>query len=414
MPFVTRQLAALSTAIILFASSGSDALAQKKYDAGATDAEIKIGNIMPYSGPASAYGIIGRTMSAYFRMINDNGGINGRKINFISYDDGYSPPKTVEQARKLVESDEVFLIFASLGTATNAAIQKYMNTMRVPQIFVSTGASRFGDPEHFPWTIGWQPTYRAEARIYASYILTNHPNAKVGVLYQNDDFGKDYIQGLKDGLGEKFDKTVIVSAPYDVGTPTVDSEVVAIRTAKPDVFINIATPKYAAQAIRKVAELDWHPIHIMTNVSNSIGGVIKPAGVKNAEGILTALYNMDVTDPQWDSYPGMQRFRAFLAKYYPEADKSDAGTIAAYNLSTGLVEVLKECGDNLTRENVMKVAANLDFEVETLRPGIRVKTSPTDFYPIEQMRMSRFNGEHWEGFGPVIDSHIDQVALSTK
>ncbi|MCG2624992.1 ABC transporter substrate-binding protein [Bradyrhizobium sp. WYCCWR 13023] len=414
MPFVTRQLAALSTAIILFASSGSDALAQKKYDTGATDAEIKIGKFMPYSGPASAYGIIGRTMSAYFRMINDNGGINGRKINFISYDDGYSPPKTVEQARKLVESDEVFLIFASLGTATNAAIQKYMNAMRVPQIFVSTGASRFGDPEHFPWTIGWQPTYRAEARIYASYILTNHPNAKVGVLYQNDDFGKDYIQGLKDGLGDKFDKTVIVSAPYDVGTPTVDSEVVAIRTAKPDVFINIATPKYAAQAIRKVAELDWHPIHIMTNVSNSIGGVIKPAGVKNAEGILTALYNMDVTDPQWDSYPGMQRFRAFLAKYYPEADKSDAGTIAAYNLSTGLVEVLKECGDNLTRENVMKVAANLDFEVETLRPGIRVKTSPTDFYPIEQMRMSRFNGEHWEGFGPVIDSHIDQVALSTK
>jgi len=407
-------LAALSTAMILFASSGSDAFAQKKYDTGVTDAEIKIGNIMPYSGPASAYGIIGRTMSAYFRMINDNGGINARKINFISYDDGYSPPKTVEQARKLVESDEVFLIFAPLGTATNAAIQKYMNTMHVPQIFVSTGASRFGDPEHFPWTMGWQPTYRAEARIYANYILTNHPNAKVGLLYQNDDFGKDYIQGLKDGLGDKFDRTVIVSAPYDVGTPTVDSEVVAIRTAKPDVFINIATPKYAAQAIRKVAELDWHPIHIMTNVSTSIGGVIKPAGMKNAEGILTALYNMDVTDPQWDSYPGMQRFRAFLAKYYPEADKSDAGTLAAYNLSTGLVEVLKGCGDNLTRENVMKVAANLDFEVETLRPGIRVKTSPTDFYPVEQMRMSRFNGEHWEGFGPIMDSHIDQVALSIK
>jgi ABC-type branched-subunit amino acid transport system substrate-binding protein len=262
--------------------------------------------------------------------------------------------------------------------------------------------------------MGWQPTYRAEARIYANYILTNHPNAKVGLLYQNDDFGKDYIQGLKDGLGDKFDRTVIVSAPYDVGTPTVDSEVVAIRTAKPDVFINIATPKYAAQAIRKVAELDWHPIHIMTNVSTSIGGVIKPAGMKNAEGILTALYNMDVTDPQWDSYPGMQRFRAFLAKYYPEADKSDAGTLAAYNLSTGLVEVLKGCGDNLTRENVMKVAANLDFEVETLRPGIRVKTSPTDFYPVEQMRMSRFNGEHWEGFGPIMDSHIDQVALSIK
>ncbi|MCC8957292.1 ABC transporter substrate-binding protein [Bradyrhizobium sp. Pear77] len=414
MSFVTRRWAALSTAIILFAYSGSGAIAQKQYDAGVTDTDIKIGNIMPYSGPASAYGVIGRTMSAYFRMINDNGGVNQRKIIFISYDDGYSPPKTVEQARKLVESDEVFLIFASLGTATNAAIQKYMNTMRVPQLFVSTGASRFGDHEHFPWTIGWQPTYRAEARVYASYILKNHPTAKVGVLYQNDDFGRDYIQGLKDGLGDKFDKMVIVSAPYDVGTPTVDSEVVAIRTAKPDVLINISTPKYAAQAIRKVAELGWHPIHIMSNVSSSIGGVLKPAGPKNAEGILTALYNMDVTDPQWDNYPGMQHFRAFLARYYPEADKSDGGTLAAYTLSTGLVEVLKQCGDNLTRENVMKVVANLDFEIETLRPGIRVKTSPTDFYPVEQMRMSRFNGEHWEGFGPIIDAHVDQVALSSK
>jgi hypothetical protein len=294
------------------------------------------------------------------------------------------------------------------------AIQKYMNTMRVPQLFVSTGASRFGDQEHFPWTIGWQPTYRAESRVYASYILENHPTAKIGVLYQNDDFGKDYLQGLKDALGDKYDKMVIVSASYDVGTPTVDSEVVAIKTAKPDVLINIATPKYAAQAIRKVAELDWHPIHIMTNVSSSVGGVLKPAGIRNAVGILTAGYNMDVTDPQWDDYPGMQHFRAFLEKYYPEADKSDGGTLAAYSLSTGLVEVLKRCGDNLTRDDVMKVVANLDFEVETLRPGIRVKTSPTDFYPIEQMRMIRFNGEHWEGFGPIIDAHVEQVALSSK
>ncbi|MGV7216431.1 ABC transporter substrate-binding protein [Bradyrhizobium sp. UFLA05-112] len=414
MSFVSRRLAAFSTAIVLLTACQGSALAQKKYDTGVTDTEIKIGNIMPYSGPASAYGINGKTMSAYFRMINDNGGINGRRINFISYDDSYSPPKTVEQARKLVESDGVFLIFAPLGTANNAAIQKYMNRMKVPQLFVSSGASRWGDPEHFPWTIGWQPSYRAEARIYASYILEHHPTAKIGVLYQNDDFGKDYIQGLKDGLGDRYEKMVIISAPFEVGKPTVDSEVVAIKTANPDLFINIATPKYAAQAIRKLAELDWHPVQIVSNVSGSIGGVLKPAGLENAKGILTALYNMDVTDPQWDNYPGMRHFRAFLEKYYPEADKSDGGTLAAYSISTGLVEVLKRCGDNLTRDNIMKVVANLDFEVETLRPGIRVKTSPTDFYPIEQLRMNRFNGEHWEGFGPIIDAHVEQVALSSK
>ena len=299
--FIKALLRCLGLSGLILAAASVSAVAQKKYDTGVTDTEIKIGNIMPYSGPASAYGIIGKTMSAYMRMINDNGGVNGRKINFISYDDAYSPPKTVEQARKLVESDEVFLIFAPLGTAPNAAIQKYMNTMKVPQLFVATGASRWGDPEHFPWTIGWQPNYRAEARIYATYILQHHPNAKLGVLYQNDDFGKDYVLGLKDVLRDKYDSMVVASVPYEISMPTVDSQVVAIKTANPDIFINIGTPKFAAQAIKKVAELGWNPIHIMTNVSASVGAVLKPAGLENSKGILSAGYQMDVTDPQWDS-----------------------------------------------------------------------------------------------------------------
>src|SRR5438105_5205441 len=405
-PHLTQKLG-LSGLILSLALAAVPAAAQKKYSPGVTDTEIKIGNIMPYSGPASAYGIIGKTMSAYFRMINDNGGVNGRKINFISYDDAYSPPKTVEQARKLVESDEVFLIFAPLGTASNAAIQKYMNTMKVPQLFVATGSSRRGDPEHFPWTIGWQPNYRAEARIYATYILQHYPNAKIGVLYQNDDFGKDYVLGLKDVLREKYSKMVVTEISYEISVPTVDSQVVAIKTANPDIFVNIGTPKFAAQAIKKVAELGWHPVHIMTNVSASVGAVLKPAGLDNSKGILSAHYQMDVTDPQWDSYPGMQKFRAFMAKYYPEADRSESGPLTAFNTSTALVEVLKRCGDNLTRENVMKIVANLDFEINTYIPGIKIKTSPTDFYPIEQVQMMRFTGEKWQLFGPIIDGHAE-------
>jgi branched-chain amino acid transport system substrate-binding protein len=414
MSFVARRMAAFSTAIILIATGFGSAFAQKKYDTGVTDTEIKIGNIMPYSGPASAYGTIGKTISAYFRMINDNGGINGRKVNLISYDDGYSPPKTVEQARKLVESDGVFLIFGSLGTPTNAAVQKYMNAMHVPQLLVITGASRFGDPEHFPWTMGWQPTYRGEARIYASYILEHYPNAKIGLLYQNDDLGKDYVLGLKDVLGDKFDKMVTARASYEVGMPTVDSEVVAIKTANPDIFIDVASPKFAAQAIKKLAELNWHPIHILASVAGSVGAVLRPAGLEISRGILTAGYQMDVSDPEWDSYPGMQRFRVFMAKYYPDADKSDSFTLTGYNHSIGLVEILKRCGDNLTRENVMKVAANLDFTIDTYRPGVQIKTSPTDFYPIEQEQMVRFGGEHWETFGPIIDGHAEPVTLSSK
>ena len=398
--------AAVSTGVITLASSGS-ALAQKKYDTGATDTEIKIGNIMPYSGPASAYGVIGKTETAYFNKINAEGGINGRKINFITYDDGYSPPKAVEQARKLVESDEVLLIFNPLGTPSNTAIQPYMTAKKVPQLFVATGATKWGDPQHFPWTMGWQPTYQAEARIYAAYLLKDKPDAKVGILYQNDDFGKDYVLGLKDVLRDKYNSMVVASVPYEISMPTVDSQVVAIKTANPDIFVNIGTPKFAAQAIKKIAELGWHPIQIMTNVSASVGAVLKPAGLDNATGILSAGYQMDVTDPQWDSYPGMQKYRAFMAKYYPEADKSESGPLTAFNTSTALVEVLKRCGDNLKRENVMKVVANLDFEINTYIPGIRIKTSPTDFYPIEQVQMMKFTGEKWQLFGPIIDGHAE-------
>ena len=399
------RIAAVSCLVL--ASATASAVAQKKYDAGVTDSEIKIGNIMPYSGPASAYAIIGKTMTAYFQMINDGGGINGRKINFISYDDAYSPPKTVEQTRKLVESDEVFLLFAPLGTAGNIAIQKYMNGKKIPQLFVASGASRWGDPQNFPWTIGWAPNYRAEARVYARYILDNHPDAKIGILYQNDDFGKDYLHGLKDVLQDKYDRIVVSSASYEVSVPTVDSQVVSIKAANPDLFLNFSSPKFAAQAIKKIAELGWKPVHIMSNVSASVGAVLRPAGLEHSKGILTAYYQMDVTDAQWNSNPGMQKFRSFLNKYFPEADKSEVGPMTGYNMSSGLVEVLKRCGDNLTRENVMKVAANLDLEIDGFLPGVRVKTSPTDFYPVEQVQMLKFTGENWKPFGPVIDGHSE-------
>ena len=394
-------------AATIFAAASAPAFAQKKYDVGVTDTEIKIGNTIPYSGPASAYGIIGKTFTAYFKMINDNGGINGRKINFISYDDAYSPPKTVEQVRRLVESDEVFLVFAPLGTPSNAAIQKYMNQKKVPQLFVATGASRWGDPEHFPWTIGLQPSYRSEARIYATYILQNYPNKTIGIIFQNDDFGKDYILGLKDVLKEKYQKLVVSEVPFEVSAPTIDSQVVAVKSANPDIFVNIGTPKFAAQAIKKVAELGWHPVHIMTNVSSSPGAVMKPAGLENSKGVLSAGYQMIVTDPVFEATPGMKRFRAFMEKYYPDADKSESGPLSAWNGASALVEVLKKCGDNLTRENVMKQVASLDFEIDTYLPGIRIKTSPTDFFPIEQLQMMKFSGEKWELFGPMIDFHSE-------
>jgi branched-chain amino acid transport system substrate-binding protein len=387
---------------LLAASVVSAANAQKKYDPGATDTEIKIGNIMPYSGPASAYAVIGKTEDAYFKKINSEGGINGRKINFISYDDGYSPPKAVEQARKLVEADEVLLIFNPLGTPSNSAIQKYMNTKKVPQVFVSSGAAKWNDPKNFPWTIGWQPSYQVEARIYAAYILKNYPGKTIGVMYQNDDFGKDYIIGLHEGFGDQAGKLIVVEASYETTSPTVDSQVVQIKGANPDIFLNIATPKFAAQAIKKIAELAWHPVQFVSNVSASVGGVLQPAGIEASQGVLSAAYLKDPKDKTWKDDPAMNEWRAFMTKWYPEGDQTDSATTFGYGVAKGLEQVLKQCGDDLTRENVMKQAANLNFEIGVYLPGTRIKTSPTDFAPLEQLQMMRFKGESWELFGPLM------------
>jgi ABC-type branched-subunit amino acid transport system substrate-binding protein len=381
----------------------SHAQAEKHYDTGVTDTEIKIGNVMPYSGPASAYSVIGKTLSAYFKMINDQGGVNGRKINFITYDDGYSPPKMVEQTRKLVESDEVFVIFNALGTAGNSAVQKYLNNKKVPQLFVGSGASKWGDPEHFPWTMGWIPNYRTEAQIYAKYILKNYPGKKVGIMYQNDDLGKDYLAGLHDIFGDRWKDIVVAEAPFEVTAPTMDSQVVQVHAANPDIFLNLGTPKFVAQGIKKAGEMGWKPIQIIANVSQSVSGVIRPAGVQNAQGIMTSAYMKDPTDPQWDHDPAMQKWRDFMDKYYPDGDRADGGTVFGYAVAQGLIKTLEQCGDNLTRENVMKQAENLDFEIGVYLPGVRVKTSPTDFYPIDQLQMMRFEGEKWNLFGPMIN-----------
>ena len=398
-------IAAATAGAIALASTGS-ALAQKKYDSGASDTEIKIGNIMPYSGPASAYGVIGKTEAAYFNKINAEGGINGRKINFISYDDGYSPPKAVEQARKLVESDEVLVIFNPLGTPSNSAIEKYMNAKKVPQLFVATGATKWDEPKQFPWTMGWQPSYQSEARIYAKYLLKEKPNAKIGVLYQNDDFGKDYLKGLKDGLGAK-SSMITAEESYETSEPSIDNHIVKLKAAGADVFISITTPKFAAQAIKKLAEMNWTPLHIVSNVSSSVGGVIKPAGFENAQGILSANYAKDASDPQWNNDPGMKKFLEFLAKYAPDANKLDGSVVYGYGAAQTMVQVLKQCGDDLTRENVMKQAASLkNYAPDMLLPGITINTSATDFAPIKQLQMERFKGEKWELFGDIISSEM--------
>ena len=405
--FAYRIALASAAAFALLAASSGGALAQKKYDTGATDTEIKIGNIMPYSGPASAYGVIGKTEAAYFKKINDAGGINGRKINFISYDDGYSPPKTVEQARKLVESDEVLFIFNSLGTPPNSAIQKYMNAKKVPQLFVATGATKWNDPKDFPWTMGWQPSYQSEARIYAKYILREKPNAKIAVLYQNDDYGKDYLKGLKDGLGAKASSMIIAEESFETTEPTIDNHVVKLKSTGADIFFNVTTPKFAAQAIKKVAEIDWKPLHILNNVSASVGSVIKPAGFENAQGIISAAYLKDVSDPQWENDAGMKEFLNFLAKDFPEGNKLDGSVEVGFAVAQTMVQVLKQCGDNLTRENIMKQAANLkDFRTEVLLPGIRINTSPTSFAPISSLQLMQFKGERWVLFGDVISGEV--------
>jgi len=407
MPTAIRGLALASAALVMFAASAVGALAQNKYDIGATDTEIKIGNIIPYSGPASAYGVIGKTEQAYFNKINAEGGINGRKINFISYDDGYSPPKTVEQARKLVESDEVLLIFNSLGTPPNSAIQKYMNSKKVPQLFVATGATKWNDPKDFPWTMGWQPNYQSETQIYGKYILKNHPDGKIAVLFQNDDYGKDYLKGLKDGLGAKAATMIIAEDSYEVSEPTIDSHIVKLKASGADIFVNITSPKFSAQAIKKNAEIGWKPTHFLNNVSVSIGSVIKPAGMQNAQDIISSQYLKDPTDPQWKNDASMKAWNAFLDKYYPEADRTDASVMYAYVVAQGLVHVLKNCGNDLTRANVMKQAASIkDLEISGLLPGIKVNTSATDFAPLSQLQLVKFKGETWERFGEIMSSDV--------
>ena len=411
MVFLVRRMAALMAAVIVIAISSSGAFAQKKYDTGASDTEIKIGNIMPYSGPASAWSVVGRTEAAYFRKINAAGGINGRKINFISYDDGYSPPKAVEQARKLVESDEVLVIFGPLGTPSNTAIQKYMNAKKVPQLFVQTGATKWNDPQNFPWTIGWQPNYQSEGRIYASYILSERPNARIAVLYQNDDYGKDYLKGLKEGLGDRAASLIIAEDAYEIAEPTIDSHVVKMKSLNADVFVDLTSPKFAAQAIRKAAEIGWRPLHLLNNVSTSIGSVIKPAGFENAQDIISVAYLMDALDPQWKDDPGMKAFDEFLAKDFPEGNRADSSVINGYNAAQTLVQVLKQCGDDLTRANVMRQAANLrDFRTTNLLPGITINTSPTDFAPIKQVQLRKLKGDRWELFGPVLDGGLMREA----
>ncbi len=402
----TLRIAVASTAVIAVAVTSGSALAQKKYDTGATDTEIKIGNIMPYSGPASAYGVIGKTEEAYFKKINAEGGINGRKINFISYDDAYSPPKAVEQTRKLVESDEVLVVFNPLGTPSNTAIQKYLNSKKVPQLFVATGATKWNAPKDFPWTIGWQPSYQSEAHIYAKYLMKEKPDAKIAVFFQNDDFGKDYLKGLKDGFGTKA-SMIVAEESYETSEPTIDNHIVKLKTSGADVFINIATPKFAAQAIKKIAEIDWKPLQIVSNVSVSVGAVMKPAGYENAQGILSAYYAKDGADAQWNDDPGMKNFLAFLEKYYPEGNRIDNSVLYGYGAAQTLVKVLQMCGDDLTRANVMKQAASLkDFAPDTMLPGVKINTSATDFAPIEQLQMMRFKGEKWELFGDVISDEL--------
>jgi branched-chain amino acid transport system substrate-binding protein len=407
MPAIHLRSGIFSAALVILAATSVSAADQKKYDTGATDTEIKIGNIMPYSGPASSYSVIGKTEQAYFNMINAEGGINGRKINFISYDDGYSPPKTVEQARKLVESDEVLLIFNSLGTPPNSAIHKYMNEKKVPQLFVATGATKWNDPKSFPWTMGFQPNYQSEGQIYAKYILKNMPSGKIAILYQNDDYGKDYVKGLKDGLGAKAASMIVAEESYETTEPTIDSHLLTLKASGADVFYDVTIPKFAAQAIRKAAEVGWKPTHFLNNVSASIFSAIKPAGFENAQDIISSIWLKDPTDAQWKDDADVKAWNAFLDKYFPDANRTDANVMYGYAVSQTMVEVLKRCGDDLTRANVMKQAASLrDFSVKGLLPGVKINTSPTDFAPVSQLQLMRFKGETWDRFGDVISSDV--------
>ena len=388
---VAMALGALATASV----------AQKKYDPGASDKEIKVGHLNPYSGNLSAYGAIGKAIGAYFDKVNAEGGINGRKVTFISLDDGYNPAKTVEQTRKLVEEDEVLLVFQPLGTPSNSAIHKYMNTKKVPQLFVATGATKWGDPKNFPYTMGWQPNYQSEAKIYAAHILETKPNAKIGVLFQNDDYGKDYLKGFEDGLGAKAATMIVSKVSYEATDPTVDSQMITLKASGADTFFNITTPKFAAQAIKKAAELGWKPAHYLNSVSNAVGSVLVPAGLDNGVGIITAGYIKDPTDPQFQKGKEYDDWLAWMKKYNPSGDLKDNFNVYGYTVAQTLEQVLKQAGDNLTRDNVMKQAASLDLTLPMLLPGVNIKTGPDDFYPIEREQLMRFNGKSWDLFGKV-------------
>ena len=406
MPARVRGLMAMAVFAAAAAMTATAANAEKKYDPGASDTEIKIGNTMPYSGPASSYGVIGKTEAAYFNKVNAEGGINGRKINFISYDDAYSPPKAIEQARKLVEGDEVLFLFQPLGTPSNSAIQKYMNAKKVPQLFVATGATKWGDPKNFPWTMGWQPNYQSEGRIYAKYILDHFPNSKIAVFWQNDDAGRDQVKGLRDGLGDKANM-IIADKSYEVSDPSINSQIVALHDSGADIFFSWAAPKGSAQAIRKVGELGWKPKFFLANVSTSVAGVLKPAGIEFAKDIISTAYLKDPTDPAWKDDPGVKTWREFMDKYYPDGDKTNNNNVYGYAAAQTMVQVLKQCGDELTRENVMKQAASLkNFSSDVMLPGIKVNTGPDDFFPIEQMQLMRFDGEAWRLFGDVITGEV--------
>jgi branched-chain amino acid transport system substrate-binding protein len=389
---------------VAVALSATSAYAQKKYDPGASDTEIKVGQTVPFSGPASAYATIGKAQAAYIKMINDQGGVNGRKINLIQYDDAYSPPKAVEQVRKLVENDEVLLTFQIIGTPSNAAVQKYLNSKKVPQLFAATGASKFTDPKNFPWTMGFNPNYFVEGRIYGQYIIKNHPNAKIGILYQNDDLGKDYLNGIKAGLGDKAAKMVVAEASYEVSDPTIDSQILKIKDAGADLFFSASTPKQAAQAIKKIHELGWNPVHILDINATSVGAVMKPAGLDASKGVISVNYGKDPLDPTWKDDAGMKKYFEMMAKYYPEGDKDSSFNTYGYSTAQLLVHVLKMCGDNLTRENVLKQATSLkNVQLDLSLPGIVGNTSPEDYRVNKQLQMMKFNGERWELFGPILE-----------
>jgi branched-chain amino acid transport system substrate-binding protein len=394
---------ALFLSLALIAAVAQPVAAQKKNAPGVSDSDIKIGQTMPYSGPASSYGAIGKAELAYFKKINDDGGINGRMLNLLSLDDGYSPPKTVEQIRRLVEQDQVAFIFQSLGTPSNSAIQKYLNDHKVPQLFVATGATKWNDPKNFPWTMGWQPNYQTEGHIYAKYLLTNKPDAKIAILFQNDDYGKDYVKGLKDGLGDKAGKMIVKEESYETSDPTVDSQIVSLQASGADAFLNATTPKFAAQAIRKAFDIGWKPLHFLNNVSISVGSVLKPAGLEKSVGVITADYRKDPTDPHWKDDAGYKQWLAFMQKYMPDADLGDNDYPYGMMAAMTMVQVLKQCGSDLSRENIMKEAANLkDLEMPMLLPGIKINTSPDSFAPIRQMQLQRFTGTTWELFGDVL------------